>query len=224
MRPAKDPDRGGFTLSDSPAVESGTLSEPLRRALADLVLETTVEGIWLIDADARTTFVNRRLAELLGYTEDEMVGRPVFDFLDRQRWPIAERNLKQRALGIEDRQEVQLVRKDGQIVWVLGSANPVFDADGNYAGALALIGDLSSQKEREEALRARIGDLEARLAAAGGARTWQAAPESPTYREPFRTVIVLGVLGALTATIGIATVGAVASSLFGRSQGGDATG
>jgi PAS domain S-box-containing protein len=222
MRPAKDPERGGFTLSGSPRVEGSALSEALRRAVADLVLETTVEGIWLIDADARTTFVNHRLAELLGYSEDEMIGRPVFDFLDRQRWPIAERNLQQRALGIEDRQEVQLVRKDGQIVWVLGSANPVFDAEGNYAGALALLGDLSPQKEREQALRARIAGLQARLAAASGGRAQPAATESPAYREPFRTAIALGALAALTATIGIVTIGAVAGSLCGPSEGRDA--
>lgn len=224
MRTAKDPERGGFTLSGSPRVESGPLSEPLRRAVADLVLETTVEGIWLIDADARTTFVNRRLAELLGYAEHEMLGRPVFDFLDRQRWPIAERNLAQRALGVEDRQEVQLIGKDGRTVWVLSSVNPVFDDEGNYAGALALLGDLSSQKDREQALRAQNRDLQARLAAASSGRGRSPAVEPAPYREPFRTAVVLGVLGALTATIGIVTVGAVASSLFGSSNGRDAPG
>src|SRR4051812_39481295 len=46
--------------------------ETLRRLVASLVLENAAEGIWLIDADARTTFVNSRIADLLGYTEEEM--------------------------------------------------------------------------------------------------------------------------------------------------------
>lgn|SRR6185437_2538634 len=224
MRSAKDSEQGGFTLSRPARVESRALSEPLRRALADLVLETTVEGIWLIDADARTTFVNRRLADLLGYTEEEMVGRPVFDFLDRQRWPMTERNLAQRALGVEDRQEVQLVGKDGRGVWVLSSVNPVFDGEGNYAGALALLGDLSVQKEREQTLRAQNRDLGARLASASGGRVQPPAVAPAPYREPFRTAIVLGVLGALTTTIGIVTLGALASSLFRSSDEPDAPG
>lgn len=214
MSSAKDPGWRGLILSGSSPAPRDALSEPLRRAVADLVLETTVEGIWLIDADARTTFVNRRLAGLLGYREDEMIGRPVFDFLDRRRWPIAERNLEQRALGVEERQEVQLIRKDGSLVWVLASSNPVFDADGNYAGALALLGDLSPQKERERSLRAELSALRSRPSAASAGPAGEPATVPPTVREPFRTALVLGVLAALTATIAIVTAGAVATDLL----------
>ena len=125
MTRREDPNSSGLRLSGASRDEASTVSEALRRAVADLVLETTVEGIWLLDAEARTTFVNCRITDLLGYTEDEMIGRPVFDFLDRERWPTAERNLKLRAEGVEDRQEVQVIRKDGTRVLMLGSANPV---------------------------------------------------------------------------------------------------
>ena len=196
------------------------LPETLRHLVADLVLETTVEGIWLIDADARTTFVNRRLAVLLGYTEEEMIGRPVFEFLDRERWPIAEKNLRQRARGVEDRQEVQLVRKDGTRVWMLGSTNPVFDRDGNYAGALALLADLSQQKEREQLLRGEIERLDSQLKALGSGGRGGAAPDRPAYPEPFATVIVLGVLATLTVTIGLVTVGALADRAWRSARNG----
>ena len=190
------------------------VSETLRRMVADLVLETTAEGIWLIDGEARTTFVNPRLARLLGYTTEEMLGEPIFTFIDRERWPVAERNLKQRELGIEDRQEVQLVRKDGTRVWVLGSANPIFDRNGEYAGALALIGDLTPQKDREHQLQAQLDDLRNRPAAQPR-RPVLAAPPTAPYREPFRTAIVVATYGALLATIAIATTGAVVGTLFG---------
>jgi PAS domain S-box-containing protein len=190
------------------------VSETLRRMVADLVLETTAEGIWLIDGDARTTFVNPRLARLLGYTVEEMLGEPIFTFIDRERWPVAERNLKQRELGIEDRQEVQLVRKDGTRVWVLGSANPVFDRNGEYAGALAIIGDLTLQKDREHHLEAQLDDLRNRPAAQPRRPVFVAPPEVP-YREPFRTAIVVATYGALLATIALVTTGAVVGTLFG---------
>jgi PAS domain S-box-containing protein len=195
------------------------VSETLRRMVADLVLETTTEGIWLIDGDARTTFVNPRLARLLGYTAEEMLGEPIFTFIDRERWPVAERNLKQRELGIEDRQEVQLVRKDGTRVWVLGSANPVFDRNGEYAGALAIIGDLTLQKDRELQLQGQLDDLRNRPAAqsrppAPAAAAPATAATAP-YREPFRTAIVVATYGALLATIAMVTTGAVVGALFG---------
>jgi integral membrane sensor domain MASE1 len=45
------------------------------------IVETAYEGIWKVDVNFITSFVNRRMAELLGYTVEEMLGRPVFDFL-----------------------------------------------------------------------------------------------------------------------------------------------
>jgi PAS domain S-box-containing protein len=196
------------------AEEQTPVSETLRRMVADLVLETTTEGIWLIDSDARTTFVNPRLARLLGYTAEEMIGESIFTFIDRERWPVAERNLKQRELGIEDRQEVQLVRKDGTRVWVLGSANPVFDRNGEYAGALAIIGDLTLQKDREHQLQSQLDDLRNRPAAQP-LRPALATETPAPYREPFRTAIVVATYGALLATIAIVTTGAVVGALFG---------
>jgi PAS domain S-box-containing protein len=169
------------------------------------VLDTMTEGIWLIDAEARTTFANKRLADLLGYTEAEMIGKPVFAFVGPERRPITEKNLTLRQLGLEDRQEVQLVRKDGSRVWALGSANPVFDANGAYVGALAVVVDLTAQKQREQGLRARVANLEARAA----------ADRAPAYREPFRTAVVLAACGGFVATVAMATVAAVAGALFG---------
>jgi PAS domain S-box-containing protein len=37
------------------------------------LVELAQEGIWTIDAESRTTFVNPRMAAMLGYTEDEML-------------------------------------------------------------------------------------------------------------------------------------------------------
>ena len=46
------------------------------------MVETAWEGVWQIDAEHRTTFVNRRMADMLGYTREELAGRPVTDFVD----------------------------------------------------------------------------------------------------------------------------------------------
>src|SRR5262245_47661600 len=123
--------------------------DALRSLVADLVLDTSSEGVWLIDPQARLTFVNRRLADMLGYTPEEMLGRRTFDFMGPSQWPIAERHLQERARGVTARNEIQLLRKDGTPIWVLRSANPVYDRDGNYAGALAVLLDLTPQKARE---------------------------------------------------------------------------
>ena len=39
------------------------------------LLEVLNEGVWFIDADGITLFANPRMAEMLGTTTDEMLGR-----------------------------------------------------------------------------------------------------------------------------------------------------
>lgn len=208
------PEASGLKATTGPDQDEGAFSNQLRRMVADLVLETTPEAIWLIDANARTTFVNRRVADMLGYSEAEMVGRYVFEFIDRDRWPIAQQSLKLRQRGMEVRREFELIRKDGSRLWVLGSANAVYDREGRYAGALAVFGDLSEQKQREQALRAEIAALRARGREPGSRPNAPPERQRSSYREPFRTAIVLGVLGTIFATVAMTTAGAVAGALL----------
>jgi CheY-like chemotaxis protein len=60
------------------------------------LLEALQEGIWVIDQDAYTTFVNPRMAEMLGYGVEEMQGKHLFVFMDERGVEISERNLKRR--------------------------------------------------------------------------------------------------------------------------------
>lgn len=60
------------------------LERDLRRSEAQYrrIVETAQEGIWTTDAEGRTLFVNARMARMLGYTPDEMRGRPFYTFMD----------------------------------------------------------------------------------------------------------------------------------------------
>ena len=44
------------------------------------IVETTNEGVWLLDSNLHTSYVNRQMAEMLGYEPREMIGRSIFDF------------------------------------------------------------------------------------------------------------------------------------------------
>jgi PAS domain S-box-containing protein len=219
-------DEGGLVEAlraslDSPTTEPDPRAAALRKMVAKLVFETTAEAIWLIDAQARTTFVNRHTAELLGYTEDEMLGMHVFELMDEERKSIAQQNLMRRQRGIEERHEVKLRRKDGSSVWVIGSANPVYDRQGRYAGSLGVFGDLTAQKETELRLRAEVEELKRRLAArpneAAAPRASGGSDAGTSgYREPFRSAIVVAVYGTLVASIALLTAGGVVSALLER--------
>jgi len=118
------------------------------------IVETAQEGIWQIDAEARTTFVNGKMAEMLGYTVDEMIGRPLTDFMDDEGRAINDRNLKRREAGIAEIHEFRFLRKNGSALWALLNTQPIHDAHGRYLGGFAMITDITERRYTEEALAA----------------------------------------------------------------------
>jgi PAS domain S-box-containing protein len=54
---------------------------PQRHFTFEQIVELSNEGIWVLDEHARATYVNPRAAEMFGYSREEVVGRPVEDFL-----------------------------------------------------------------------------------------------------------------------------------------------
>ena len=119
------------------------------------ILEGGNEGIWVLDAEARTTYVNARMAELLGYRVEEMLGRPSFDFMDAAAREQHERSWAECKSGASSRHEFRFLRRDGADLWALVNATPIHDANGGFTGALAMCTDISDRKELDRRLEER---------------------------------------------------------------------
>jgi diguanylate cyclase (GGDEF)-like protein/PAS domain S-box-containing protein len=126
-------------------------SEQKYRTLVD----NLYEGIWLIDDEERTTFVNARMAEMLGYSSDEMLGKTPFTFMDPQNVDTAKVSLKWSKSGARAIYELEFRRKDGEMIWARVAAAPILDARGAYRGLLAAVVDITERKHAEEALHRR---------------------------------------------------------------------
>ncbi len=121
-----------------------------------LIVETAHEGVWTTDAAGRTTFVNARMAEMLGYAPDEMLGRPIREFMDdasRADGALADLHAERRRRGVQEEHDLLLRRRDGTPVWTLVSTAPVRDERGGVAGAIAMVTDITARKMAEEELR-----------------------------------------------------------------------
>ena len=124
------------------------------------IVETASEGVWMFDAESITTFANCRMAEMLGYTVEEMLGRSLFEFIDAESREIAESYVQRRRQGIRERHDFRFTRKDGSHLWAIVSATPTFDAEGNFSGVLRMITDISDRKQAEAELRQTLQELE----------------------------------------------------------------
>ena len=109
------------------------------------IVETANEGIWMLDGHGRTTFVNPRAAELVACEPEEMIGRPVTDFLDvegRALW-------RERAGDPGVTAELALLASDGRVVWVLLSTTILRDEAGRPTGTLGMLTDVTARREAE---------------------------------------------------------------------------
>ncbi len=116
------------------------------------LIENLHEGIWSVDQNGYTTFVNQRMAEMLGYTIDEMQGKHLFSFMDDQGIERCKHNIERRKLGINEQHDFELIRKDGERIYTMMETSPLFDDDSNYTGALAGVQDITERKQMEETL------------------------------------------------------------------------
>ena len=141
----------GVSLDVTDRRQAETVLRANERRYRDIV-EMANEGIWIVDADARVTFVNRRMTELAGWREGEMLGRPKWDFAFEEDVAAMKERFERRRCGPLEDIEVRLRHRDGREVWTLMAARPIWDDTGRLTGALDLFTDITAGKRAAEAL------------------------------------------------------------------------
>ncbi|MEG4802488.1 PAS domain S-box protein [Microcoleus sp. ARI1-B5] len=124
------------------------------------IVELAEEGIWVIDSNALTTYVNHAMARMLGYSELEMFGRSLFYFMDAGEKLPTQDNVDRRLRRLSQQKEFKLKSKDGQDVWTYISVSPVFDEElGNMVSCCALVYNITDRKEAEQQMLQLTEDL-----------------------------------------------------------------
>jgi len=126
------------------------------------IVENAEEGIWEMDALERTTFVNNKMAEMLGYTTGEMIGRELISFIPAEELEDHRNLIERRKTGVSDHYVRRFIRKDGESLWMKVKATPLMDKGGNFNGSFAMVSDITKQKLAEDALkesRQRLMDI-----------------------------------------------------------------
>ncbi|MGV7229907.1 MAG: PAS domain S-box protein, partial [Nitrospirales bacterium] len=124
------------------------------------ILASAGEGIYGIDLDGQTTFVNPAGAKLLGYTPQELIGRSMHTIIhhtktDGSPYPQKECPMYTAFTDgtIHKVEDEVLWRKDGTSFPVEYSSMPIWQ-DGNLAGAVVTFQDVTERKQAEKILRA----------------------------------------------------------------------
>ena len=118
------------------------------------LLETSYEGIWIINLHGIIEYVNPRGAEILGYQVDEVFGRSAFGFLfSADHVGSAIETLKHITEGYSGHAEAHTRHKDGREIILLVSTGPIVSETGDLQGALAMFTDITERRHAENHAR-----------------------------------------------------------------------
>jgi len=120
-----------------------------------------------VSVDAKTALVrqcNQTVADNLGYSKEEIIGRPIFEMHHPDCMEEVKKTFK---LFVETGEvhnaELQLMRKDGSKLDVSLNVSSVRDEDGNILYSRSTWRDITERKRAEEALEAERASLARRL-------------------------------------------------------------
>lgn len=117
------------------------------------VVQSLGEGLLITDARDVVLYMNSRMTELTGFTEEDMIGQPAYELLSPpEQWPLVLRRNEDRMGNVAERYEVQLNRKNGGAFWAEATATPYRDASGEIVGTLGAIVDITERRRTAEAL------------------------------------------------------------------------
>jgi len=130
--------------------------------LAAVITENTAEGLCLMDAEGRLTYMNPAAERILGWREEELRGRILHDavhyrYPDGTPFPLEECPLVAvlaEGVSLRDREDVW-IRKGGEFVPVFCSCAPIV-AEGEVTGAVLSLHDITERKRAETELRSAL--------------------------------------------------------------------
>jgi len=125
------------------------------------IVNTAHEGIYVLDSEGKITFVNGQMADMVGCTVEEMQGRYLIDFIDDfasveaywDTYPANEENPVSRDLHFRGNGDSEM--------WGMVSSSPIYDDNGQFAGALGMVADVTERKKAELAVKEANNELKA---------------------------------------------------------------
>ena len=125
------------------------------------IINTSADGIMLVNEDFTVQFINTTLQSFLHKTEDEAVGKKCYDLLSDSRCGSEDCPLV-RILRGEERVECDIEKKrsDGTLVAFISTATPFRGVDGELIGMVLGFKDIAERKHAETVLKEATEQLE----------------------------------------------------------------
>jgi len=158
----------GAVVIFNDVTERRTAERELKQAYADnqMILQAAGEGIYGLDCEGNTTFVNPSAEDMLGYSAKELIGKPMHALLHhtkpdgthyhKENCPIYAAFKDGAVHHIDD--DI-FWRKDGSSFPVSFTSTPIQQAD-KITGAVVVFKDVTERKQAEEKIQKAYAEIE----------------------------------------------------------------
>jgi PAS domain S-box-containing protein len=130
-------------------------SEEKYRAL----VETMEEGIGIVDENENFVFVNQGAATIFGYSKEQLLGKNLKELTTQEEFQRVLKQTSIRKTRKSGKYELTILKKDGEKKTILVTATPKFGNYEEYQGTLAMICDITEQKQAEEELKSKSAQI-----------------------------------------------------------------
>ena len=130
------------------------------------IIQNSSLGLLEVDIDEYIQYANKAFCEISGYTCDELIGQNAASLLIPTSQPDVVNKLReineQRSAGAANAYEIQIKRKDGELIWVLISGAPVYNHENKIIGTIGIHHDISEQKKEAQLKSQLLHELDQR--------------------------------------------------------------
>jgi PAS domain S-box-containing protein len=157
------------------------------------IVESAQEGIWITNAELVTTFVNSRVATLLDYKIEEIVGRKLPEFIEPPAREAVQALMESLPSTVTGQQEVRIARHDGSVIFAVLELRALFSSAREFKGVRASVVDITPRRIAEERLRQSDAQLaQAQALARMGTWEWDLDSDEMTGSPELRALLGIG--------------------------------
>jgi len=129
-------------------------------AMYHLLADNSTDVIWTLDLDGNITYASPAVFQLIGYTQEEVIRQPVFNWIAKGSRPLVKEKinttLERVAAGIippQDMVEIEMLRQDGTSIWAESAYRLIVNKNGNPAEFSGVSRNITKRKKIEMALQ-----------------------------------------------------------------------
>ena len=123
------------------------------------IVTTANEAIFVTDEAFQIKYGNRVAIDILGGTENQVLGQPAMSFIHDEDRKAFEIRFQDRRTGNVDTYECRIRRLDGKPCWVIIAASPILDSNDCFQGSVVMMTDITGRKESEMKLKNALDEV-----------------------------------------------------------------